>query len=146
MRATRSGLIALFVLSACAALVPAQASAQKRQRDLITREEILNSAHQSQDLFQLIRSLRPHFLAPPRGVRTLGGGQMQPASLYVDGVRVGELDGLRVIIAGTVEEVRYLDPSRAENEYGPQGRGGAVVVKLFKGAKRDTIPPLILRG
>jgi hypothetical protein len=118
--------------------------AQKRQRDRITREEILKSAHGELDLFQVIRSLRPHFLAPPPGVRTLGGADAPaPVSVYVDGRRETGIDALRTMMAHQVDEVRYLDPARSENEFGPRANGGALLVKRYQAPKdpppvRDT--------
>lgn len=116
--------------------VVGSALAQKRDRDLITREEILNSAQKSQDLFLVIRGLRPHFLLPPRGVRSLSG-RPAPAVLYVNGNRMGELSEMRKIMATEAHEVRYLDPAKAENEFGVRHNGGAVLVTLIKGIKSD---------
>ena len=120
--------------------------AQKRSRDLITREEIEGSPQKDQDIFQVIRSLRPHFLAPPRGVRTMGNSTLKTV-LYVDGVKETDVNALKSILASTVEEVRYLDPTRSESEYGSDASGGAVVVKRLKGPAtptpvvRDTTKP-----
>ena len=112
-------------------MAPADVLAQEKSRDLITREEIERSAQRDQDIFGVIRGLRPHFLAPARGIRTLGGGVRPPTALYVDGVRE-DANVLRTIMASSVSEVRYLDPSRSEGEYGPTAAGGAVVVKRSK--------------
>ena len=134
----------LGFVGAVLAITPAESLAQKRQRDRITREEILKSAHSELDLFQVIRSLRPHFLAPPPGVRTLGGANAPaPKAVYVDGRRETGVDALRTLMALQVEEVLYLDPTRAENELGLVANGGAVMVKLYKAPRvpapvRDT--------
>ncbi len=147
MSTTRVGFAAL-TLAGLIVLAPAEGAAQKRQRDRITQEEILKSAHSELDLFQVIRSLRPHFLKPPPGVRTLGGAN-PPAQVvvYVDGRREIGIDALRTIMGPQVEEVRYLDAARSENEFGPTANGGAVLVKLLKTprkpapARDSTQPP-----
>ena len=108
------------------------ALAQKRQRDLITRGELAASAQKGQDVYQAIRSLRPHFLAPPRGNRTLGAAPPAPTVLYVDGNKQGDLENLKTILTRIVEEVRYLEPSKAQDKYGLGHSGGAVLVKLVK--------------
>ena len=90
------------------------------------------SAHKDVDLFQAIRGLRPHFLQPPRGARSMGGSGMSPTAVYVDGHRQTGTDALVEIPAANVEEVRYLEPSRAENEFGISANGGAIVVKRVK--------------
>jgi hypothetical protein len=126
-----SGLLLFSVSSA--------ADAQKRQRDRITREEIETSPHRDLDLYQLIRNTRPHFLEPPKGVRSFGNSRAPntPIALYVDGRKDTGLDALKTLSPLRVEEVRYFDPTRAESEFGPNAAQGAVVVKLRRGARSD---------
>ena len=131
MRIRIGGLAFLLV---CIVLVsaPSGVLAQKKQRDVITREEILNSAQKDQDLLEVIKALRPHFLQAPRGVRTLGGASPGALSVYVDRTRQPGPDILRQMMANTIEEVRYLDPNRSQNEYGITANGGAIVIKMYK--------------
>ena len=139
---TRLAVTALALVTAGFGLVPVPAAAQKRERDKITREEILNSSQKERDLLVVIRGLRPHFVAPPRGVRSMGGGRTGPTVLYVNGNKMGDLSMLRQILATDVFEVRYMDPSKAENEFGIGHSGGAVLVTLVKGIKSgDRITP-----
>ena len=128
---TRLGLTLLAAVTSLA-VTPVDGFAQKRQRDVLTREEILGSAVKSADLYRAIRSLRPHFLVPARGVRTLGNSIQEPLAVYLNGTRQTGEDALRTIMADTVEEVRYLDPNKAGNEFGPRASGGALLVKLRK--------------
>lgn len=127
----RTALVVVILSAGLTVMAPTDVLAQQKSRDLITREEIERSAQRDQDIFSVIRGLRPHFLAPARGIRTLGGGVRPPTALYVDGVRE-DANVLRTIMASSVSEVRYLDPSRSEGEYGPTAAGGAVVVKRSK--------------
>lgn len=142
----RVGLAAIMFAGGLLALAPSAAHAQtKSNRDLITREDIDNSAQKDQDIYAVIRSLRPHFFAAPRGVRSMGNSS-QKMGLWVDGVHETDINTLKNILASTVLEVRYLDPSRAENEYGTQASAGAVVVKRIKeplpaAPPRDTTKP-----
>lgn len=143
MRILKAGVL---VMAAAVALVPA-AQAQKKDRNLITREEIITSAQKDSDLYQAIRSLRSHFLNKPRGQRTMdverGGptgmqvGSSKPLEpiVYLNGNKLGELNLLKNILASDVFEVRYLDPARAQDEFGADAAGGAVVVTLVKGIK-----------
>jgi len=132
---TRLAVAALALAGAGFCLVPAHAVAQKRDRDKITREEILNSSQKERDLLVVIRGLRPHFVAPPRGVRSMSGGSAAQIALYVNGNKMGDLSMLRQILATDVFEVRYMDPSKAENEFGIGHSGGEVLVTLVKGIK-----------
>ena len=149
-------LIRYVVGVAAVAAFAGTAEAQKKDRNTITREEIMASAQKDGDLFQAIRSLRPHFLQKPRGQRTMdlsmsgagagsagaqgsrsaGAGNATPDPLaYVNGNRLGELNLLKTVLAADVFEVKYLDPIKAQEEYGPDASGGAVVVQLVKGIK-----------
>lgn len=126
-------------------IAPAEAQDKKpkRQRDVITREEIMESAQSSKDAFEAVRSIRPHFLAPPRGVRSLGSTRPAATVVYVDGTRMGEIDVLRSILAVHVAEVRYLEPAKAQDEFGITHSGGAILVKLFRpsasGSPKDSV-------
>jgi hypothetical protein len=129
----------MVLAAASLAVSPADSLAQKRQRDVITADEIQSSAVKTADLHRAIRSLRPHFLTPARGVRTLGNSVVEPLAVYVNGARQSGEDALRTIQAASIEEVRYLDPNKAGNEFGPKASGGALVVKLRK--QVDMEPP-----
>ena len=143
MRILKAGVL---VMVAAVALVPA-AQAQKKDRNLITREEIITSAQKDGDLYQAIRSLRAHFLNKPRGQRTMDVQRGGPTGMqvgnsaalepivYLNGNKLGELNLLKNILAADVFEVRYLDPARAQDEFGVDAAGGAVVVTLVKGIK-----------
>lgn len=126
---------AVILAGACLALAPATSQAQKRQRDRITREEILASSLRDRDLYQVIRSLRPHFVEPPKGRRTLGAGYIAPVAVYLEEKKDTGIDALKMMSASIVEEVRYLDPSASANRFGPTVNGGAVMVKLYKEPK-----------
>jgi hypothetical protein len=131
----RSGLLAVCLAAGGLFLAPADGLAQKKQRDLITREEVLQSGQRDMDLQRAVRSLRPHFLAAPRGQRTMGAAPPGELVLYIDGSRSGDLNGLKEIAAKDVQEVRYLEPSKAQERYGISHSGGAILVTLFKGPK-----------
>jgi hypothetical protein len=141
----------LLVAAAAIAVLPAAASAQKRQRDLITRQEIEASPKRSGNLLQLIRSLRPHFLEPPRGTRGLqfegtdrvnqksgSGSSMIPVAVFIGNNQQSGVDALESLMADQVEEVRYLDASKAIGEFGlSRGAGGAIILKLTSQGKPD---------
>jgi hypothetical protein len=105
-------------------------SAQTSKRDVLTREEILAPAQKDRDLLLIVRSLRPHFLSAPRGVRSMANGPPAPVQLYVNDTQRPSLDDLRNIRPEEVEEIRYLDPNRAQDQYGISHSGGALLVKL----------------
>ena len=132
------GMGAIMLAMVAVTAVPSVAQAQKRSRELITREEILKSGAAGGDLYAAIKSLRPNFLEGPRGVRSFGGSGMSPLAVYVDKIRQSGVDALLQIQANTIQEARYLAPSQSQNEYGITANGGAIVIKLYKGDKPDS--------
>ncbi len=136
---------ALAVAIAAAVMMPSAAHAQ-RKADKISREEIAASAQKDGNVHELIRSLRPQFYEKPRGVKSIRGGS-EAVAVYVDGVKETDVEALKMISANTVEEIRYYDPQRAQDEFGHgSGAGGAIsVTKIKIGAAplapRDTTKP-----
>lgn len=132
-----------FIALAAAMIVaaPGDAEAQKKSRDKLTQEEIATSALKDQDLRAAIRGLKPHFLEGPRGVRTIGGGMQYPLVVYVDGIRASGSDVLDAIRADEVQEVKYLDATRSQNEYGITANGGALQIKLRQRSASDGKKP-----
>jgi hypothetical protein len=131
-RSTVALALALGLGVALPAAGSAQNQAQSRQRDLITREELVQSAQKHQDLEKAIRSLRPHFLRRPAGVRSMAGMGPAAVQLYIDGIKQTELGSLVLIQTLDVEEVRYLEPARAQEQYGITHSGGVIQVKRYR--------------
>jgi hypothetical protein len=129
-------LASLLVVGALIGLAPVDAFAQKKQRDVITAEEIEKGGWKDRDLLSTIRGLRAHFLELPKGVRSMGGGAQYPLLVVIDGRRQGQ-EILEQTLATDVKEIRYLDPARSQNEYGINANGGAVVIKTFEGKKKE---------
>jgi hypothetical protein len=120
--------LTLFALATvgCKSMGPPGPPLPHHERDLLTREEILNSTAQQGDLLQAIHSLRPNFLS------TRGKAPLTGIVVYVNRIRqTGGLEALQSISATKVAEVRYLEPTAALNEFGPVAGGGALVVTLF---------------
>ncbi len=137
MNPVRTTLMAVTFAALSGSVI--ELEAQKRQRDLITRAELAAIDRQGLDVYQAIRSLRPHFLAPPRGNRNMRGESIT-ATLYVNGNRQGDVESLKMMMAANVEEVRYLDPTKATEEYGMSHGAGALLVKLVDRGKPAAKP------
>ncbi len=128
----RMAVVALGLVLGMTLAPAGQVQAQNRQRDLITREELVQSAQKHQDLEKAIRSLRPHFLRRPAGVRSMAGMGPAGVQLYIDGIKQTELGSLVLIQTLDVEEVRYLEPARAQEQYGITHSGGVIQVKRYR--------------
>src|SRR5207237_4217211 len=107
----RSLAALVLVAGSCLSAAPRTAHAQKKERDRIAREELLASNQADADLYSALRNLRPRFMEPPRGVRSLGNAMQSPTAVYVDGKYMGDLETLHTIPSNTVDDVRYLEPT-----------------------------------
>lgn len=127
----------LIGLAACAGTVSgAQREHQLQpQRDILTRDEILQSTASTGDLLRAIQSLRPNFLVTHNSAHSDRSAAASPLAVYVGQIRQTGLDALRSINASNVAEVRYLDPTAAQNLYGFVATGGALVVRLYDASK-----------
>ena len=138
MRIARFILVAMLAggASACSSFGPAAAPRPPQpRRDLLTRDEILSSTAQQGDLFQAIQSLRPQFLVVPSTVHSRGTAATAPVSVYIDRARQMGIQSLRTIAAINVAEVRYLDPTESQNQFGAIASSGAILVKLYDSSK-----------
>jgi hypothetical protein len=136
MRTIRSAVISFtLVLAACSIQRPGGGPPPKQLRDVLTRSEIMSSTATELDLYQAIRSLRPNFLSAPPGVRSPASRASMATVVFVDRVRQAGIETLHALPASSVEEVRYLDPTASQSEFGPSVSGGALLVKMYKPPK-----------
>lgn len=154
MTARIIGWFALGGIVLLASTAQAQDKKIKRERNRISREELVETSERFPDLYDAIRSLRSHFLAPNnRGMRTTGVGERSAGSssssggsygsggsnaagavavVYLDGRKSGDPDVIKGLKTLDVEEVRYLTPNEAGQEYGLGHEGGAILIKTWQ--------------
>lgn len=109
-----------------AACAPKQATSGA-EHNLVTAEELGRVA--DMNLYDALRRLRPAFLRS-RQIPT-SGAEPQPPTVYVGSLQMMEgLEHLRQITAGTVAEVRFLEPQQANTRFGTNNAGGALVVTM----------------
>lgn len=110
-------------LAACASGGGGQAS-RAGGGDLLTAEEMAEWA--SQDLFDVVRRLRPRWLQS-RAPATAQG--RQSLAIILDGVRQdGGPEVLRSFRAGEIGSVQYMNARDATTRYGTDMTGGALIV------------------
>ncbi len=121
MRANRFIIPTLILLlTACASSGAKGSSEQRRDRNVITREEISQSPEHN--ALNMIRSLRPGMLTE-RGKTSIA--QQDPGIVvFLDGQRYGDISSLDGLEVNTIDEVRYLNAAQAQSRFGtgfPQG-------------------------
>lgn len=112
-------VLLLLILSACAS-AGANKSGDRRDRYVITREEIAQSPEHS--AYNVIRTLRPGMLTQ-RGNTSIAH-QDPGIVVFLDGQRFGDISSLDGMEANTIEEIRYLTAAQAQARFGtgyPQG-------------------------
>ena len=139
-------LPSLVVLALLAAAVPAAAAAQdsatkvtkaasgKRDRNLITQEELSAPDLQAQSVLEVIRRLRPNFLNV-RGAQSCLGTSCSKADIEsgkvhasVDGNPVVSLSEISTMHVSNVIEIRYLDAGAAMQKFGGSAHEGPVIL------------------
>lgn len=50
-------------------------------------------------------------------------------TVYVNDIRMGEIETLRTVPGGDILEIRFLDPRDADFRYGTGHRGGVIVIR-----------------
>lgn len=131
--------LALLVLSA--ACVSASGGAGpgnggNRDRNTITSEQLAAAGNQA--VFDVVQRLRPTWLTPRGGARSLG--LRTEIVVFSDNVRLGGVDALRQIDASTIESIRFLDATTASNQLPGVGSGehvaGAIVLTRRNSVQR----------
>jgi hypothetical protein len=90
--------------------------------DLITEAEI--SASTYQNALEVVQNLRPTMMRP-RGTTAYGP---QPVVLFVDDVRMVDLNGLATVPASRVKEIRYINARDATTRWGTGVGSGVILV------------------
>jgi len=104
---------------------------------VLTRQEILSSTANTGNLFQAIQSLRPNFLMTHPSAHSRQSAAALPLAVYIAGVQQSSgVEALKSINAGNVSNVRYLDPTAAQNQFGFRATGGALIVTLDDPSKK----------
>jgi hypothetical protein len=147
-----SALGKLVVVAAAAACAHGAASTDerlerptRRQRDVISKEELSAPAVRSQSVYEVVRTLRPHFLNDrgSHGIPYSGSGgtdadkvreAVNPAAgrvhVSIDNGTLVSLDELKSLHANGVVEIRYLSAAAAMQKFGTKAMEGPVILVL----------------
>lgn len=129
--------VKLFAVLACAAVVASCAghttntantgAFATRERDVITRAELLDPALSTMNVIEVVRRLRPHFLSD-RGVSSRNDPDAGRVHASIDNSTVIDLNELRNMLASHVIEIRFLNAGAAMQKFGGAAREGPVIV------------------
>jgi hypothetical protein len=111
--------------------------AGRRDRNVITRDELADPAMSGRNVLEVVRLLRPQFLTV-RGTHTVqdtatarrGVVDQEAGKVHasIDGAKIVAVDELAGLNASTVVEIRFLTPSQAMQRFGGAARQGPVIL------------------
>ena len=113
-------LVAAFV-TACAS---AAGGGQRMDRNLLTREQILETNRQN--AYEVVESLRSNWLRT-RGPTSLTSQDAQ-VQVYIDDNRLGTVETLRTIATSMVQYIRWYDGIAATGRWGLDHGAGVIFV------------------
>lgn len=111
-----------LVLAACATT---QGTGPRRSSRVLLADEIAEVSVQS--AYQAVERLRPQWLHS-RASPTMANPDGAEPVVYLDGMRVGNLQELLSIRPDRVERMEFLNPSDATNRFGTDHTAGAILV------------------
>jgi hypothetical protein len=118
-------LVAVAVVLGCAS--GGSGAGSSRDRSVITQAEI--AAVPVTNAYEVIERLRPLYLRS-RGETSINTPGTQYPTVYVDGVRYGDLNSLRNILADHVLDIRYYNGAEAGSRFGLQNTSGVIEVRM----------------
>ena len=98
----------------------------RARREVISAEEIAK-ATEAQDAYDLVRRLRPTYLAD-RGATSFRSSVPRTAQVYVDNMRLGGLEQLRNIPRDNIAEIRFFSGPDATTRWGTGHSSGVIHV------------------
>ncbi|MDQ3698157.1 MAG: Plug domain-containing protein, partial [Gemmatimonadota bacterium] len=121
----------LGLTAACAARQsadgPERAPAPRRvAHELITAAEIA-TAPQAPNAYEVVQTLRPMYLHSRGPVSIRNSAPAYPV-VYLDNMRLGELESLRTIPSASITQIRYLSASDATTRWGIGHPAGVILV------------------
>jgi hypothetical protein len=122
---------AVGVAAAVDAQEPEQPRRLRTRADLITAEEIRERAPEVTNVYEVIQRLRPRMLQI-RPVGDLRGEARAAIQVYLDGVRLGDVEVLKTMSPSAVVEIQHLTGTEASVRYGLDHEAGAILVRTTR--------------
>lgn len=124
MRRSLRWLATLAVASLVAGCASAGAGAPRMDRNLLTREQILETNRQN--AYEVVESLRSNWLRT-RGPTSLQGPEAV-VQVYIDDNRLGGVESLRTINTAMIQFIRWYDGIAATGRWGLDHGAGVIYV------------------
>jgi hypothetical protein len=123
MRIISLAVLVAAIFVSCAP--PAVTAGSGRERNVITREEIL--ASQASNAYDAVSRLRPNFLNS-HGPTTIHGPDTGYPKVYLDHILLGDLSSLKTLNPVGIREIHYYNGPEASSRFGLDNVSGAIEV------------------
>jgi hypothetical protein len=117
--------VLLLVTVAAIACAPPTGRVERRNTNLITRQQIVDS--QAATAYDVINRVRPTFLRS-RGRTTISSGASEYAQVYLDGQKYGEIAILHSVPVDHIREIRFLNAADATTRFGTGHTAGVIEI------------------
>ena len=117
---------ALILAVSCS--TASQTESASSPQDVLMAEDLAKSGENN--LLYALERLRPNWIRP-RGAVSFRGAN--PVIVYVDGLRMGGVDYLEIVMINQVESVRFVDAADAATRWGLNVVGGVIEVSTKPG-------------
>jgi hypothetical protein len=131
MRRARFYFVPLIALAVQACATTGGQGSASGGRDVITAEELSNAAGVT-NAFEAVERLRPNFLRS-RGPTSIREPSVPPIIVYLDQVRLGQVDSLRGITVESIRLIRHIPARDAQQRFGLDHTGGVIEVITMTG-------------
>ncbi len=127
-------LPALFLSLACAGATGTPSTGTSTQltrgsANVITTAEIENAPQDAATAYDLVSRLRPMMMRPRNQTAGQRGDEFG-VIVFVEDVRLGDVEQLRTVMRGTVSEIRYINATDATTRWGTGYTNGVIQVRL----------------
>ena len=120
--------ISCLIIVALTACATTNSKTTHSRHNMIQLEQIREQT--ASDAYDLIRTLRPHWLQSRRHRSTHFNKTAPYATVYVNNSRHGDIDSLRDIPAEQIKEIRFINSNEAAIRFGPNFSGGAILISI----------------
>jgi hypothetical protein len=110
-------------------VVEPRKEAPRGGRNLLTAEDLLSKNYNN--LYEALDALRPFWLRARGPSRLDMSGQGPSVRVYLDEVRLGAVDELKLMSIRTIRRVTFLSAPEAQARYGVGNESGALVIETL---------------
>jgi hypothetical protein len=136
-----SAIVLVALVLGCASNPPSD-SAPRGDRSILTAQQL--DEHNFQNAYEAVQALRSNWLQPR------GPDSFQAPSqvwVYLDNIRLGDVETLRSIHPRTILEIRHFDPNAATARWGVGHSAGVIYITSFPGVKpMPSSPPEVIQA